>query len=270
MSDTSYTKLRKSLNENRRKGAFPFPSYAQALFSQVFVSRTPVEGQFVSKKAPSSFPIPGVAPATKPGVPNEKNKVFSSLDKYVDEKIAARPDSAVKFSAEEITKKESISISCEDIKEEHPALWVDEYTIESLKTIFVGERPKDFNEDEPQADLLSKMVVAMKLKANSFTRVFLEKDKQVASLQWNQVLNKVSPLEDVVIVSLGAMATNLILGRKERLSRIHGQEFQLILEGGERETKLAIFPVFHPDILQINPNMKRSAWLDLQKVMKRL
>jgi uracil-DNA glycosylase family 4 len=110
----------------------------------------------------------------------------------------------------------------------------------------------------------------MKLSPKSYTRVFFEKDKEVALTQWNEVLKRVSDQDEVIVISLGAMATNVILGRKERLSRIHGQEFQLNLQSSAKETKLVVFPVFHPDILQINPNMKRSAWLDLQKVMKRL
>ena len=27
-------------------------------------------------------------------------------------------------------------------------------------------------------------------------------------------------------------------------------------------------PIFHPDFLKINPKMKRTAWDDLQKVMR--
>jgi hypothetical protein len=273
MSDNSYSNIRKSISENKRKGAFPFPTYAQALFSQVFISRTPVEGQFISAKKKKTFAIPGDAPTTDQTVSSEKSKVFSALDKFVDEKMATSSDGAVKFPGGKITKKESQEstvISLDDHSDHSPAMWVDEYDPKQLNVIFVGEMPKDFNEEEIQGDLLSKMILAMKLSPKSYTRVFFEKDKEVALTQWNEVLKRVSDQDEVIVISLGAMATNVILGRKERLSRIHGQEFQLNLQSSAKETKLVVFPVFHPDILQINPNMKRSAWLDLQKVMKRL
>ena len=72
------------------------------------------------------------------------------------------------------------------------------------------------------------------------------------------------------IVPLGAKATNTILGTKERLSKIHGQQVKFKIIGHKTEIDLSVYPVLHPDFLQINPNMKRSAWIDLQKVMGHL
>jgi len=270
MSDKNYTNLRKSVHENKRKGAFPFPTYAQALFSQVFVSRTPVQGQFINNQVQKSFSIPGPAPATSETLSEEKSRVFGSLDKFVDQNST---DGAVKFPGGKITKteaSESKVITLKDLQGESMAQWIDEYEPESLSIIFIGEKPRDFNDEDKQSDLLSKMIAAMKLQPKSYTRVFFEKEREIAGLQWHQVLKTISHREELLVVSLGAMATNVILGRKERLSRIHGQEFQLNLQSEKRQTLLSVFPVFHPDILQINPNMKRSAWLDLQKVMKRL
>ena len=283
MSENNYNNLRKAVGENKRKGAFPFPTYAQALFSQVFISRTPVSGTFTNAEVKKSFAIPGNLPSTNPveaktgsqGESNsERNKVFSSLDKFVDEKIGASSKGEVNFPGGKITKKEDVQqgivISLAELVDTEPAAWVDDYSMDSLTVIFVGERPKDFSEDTKDSDLLSKMISAMKLPIGSFTRVFLDSDKDLALKQWHHSLKKVSEVNNIIVVSLGAMATNLILGRKERLSRIHGQEFQLVAQSEGKESQLSIYPVFHPDILQINPNMKRSAWLDLQKVMKKL
>ena len=49
-------------------------------------------------------------------------------------------------------------------------------------------------------------------------------------------------------------------------SNIHGQFF----EKQYGDTAFSLMPVFHPDFLVINPNMKRTAWADLQKVMERV
>ena len=69
-----------------------------------------------------------------------------------------------------------------------------------------------------------------------------------------------------VVVSLGATVTNILLGKREKLSTIHGQFF----EKRQGECNFSLMPIFHPDFLIINPNMKRTAWIDLQKVMERI
>lgn len=282
MSEKSYDQLRKITKENKRKGAFPFPTYAQALFSQVFISRNPVQAGLTSRNPEKPYAIPGKAPQTQIAQTNssevtstssEKSKVFSALDKFVSDKTSDSGSKEVNFPGGKIVKKDDqqgMVIDLSEIKDTKPAYWVDESNVENLKVIFVGEQPKDFSEEAKNSDLLSKMISAMKLADGSFSRIFLEKDKEEAKGQWNSCLQKVSTLNEVVVVSLGAMATNVILGRKERLSRIHGQEFTLIAQSDQKESTLSVYPVFHPDILQINPNMKRSAWMDLQKVMQKL
>jgi uracil-DNA glycosylase len=146
----------------------------------------------------------------------------------------------------------------------------DSFSDENLMVIFVGERPKDFNDEHPKADLLSKMIMAMKLREGEFARIFLSKDSEMAKAEWHRTLQLLEGRMQLCIVSLGAKACNTVLGSRERLSKIHGQEFHFQLLGKANNVDLTIFPVFHPDFLQINPNMKRSAWIDLQKVMGHL
>ncbi|MCP4912336.1 MAG: hypothetical protein GY909_04390 [Oligoflexia bacterium] len=138
------------------------------------------------------------------------------------------------------------------------------------KVAFVGEIPKDFNSDHPNIDLLSKMIGAMKLEEGSWQRLFLEKSLEEEALkhQEDSLFMHLHQSEVKVVVSLGAFATNLLMGKRERLSKVHGQLQKLNLNSGDITKELSVFPVFHPDLLQINPNMKRSAWIDLQKVME--
>ena len=142
--------------------------------------------------------------------------------------------------------------------------------------LFVGDTYKEGSGE----DLLGKMIQAMKLKPGEFNRFsFNEKLEDVSDLTRN--LNEPSPeteelLEIIkkykpeVVVSLGATVTNILLGKREKLSGIHGQFFDKNLKINNESYTYALTPIFHPEFLLINPNMKRTAWIDLQKVMERV
>ena len=142
--------------------------------------------------------------------------------------------------------------------------------------LFVG----DTHNAQKGDDLLGKMINAMKLGKGEFNRfLFDEALEDVFDLSGNlsapspatsdifQTIEKVRPQ---IVVSLGATVTNILLGKRDKLSSIHGQFFEktLSLESGSHQ--YSIMPIFHPDFLVINPNMKRTAWIDLQKVMERI
>ncbi len=142
--------------------------------------------------------------------------------------------------------------------------------------LFVG----DTYEEGKGEDLLGKMISAMKLKPGEFNRIlFDEKLEDVNDLSENlnhpgaetvflyEQINKFKPQ---VVVSLGATITNILLGKREKLSGIHGQFFEKSLKLNSETYQYQLMPLFHPDFLVINPNMKRTAWIDLQKVMERV
>ena len=88
---------------------------------------------------------------------------------------------------------------------------------------------------------------------------------------YSHLLEEIRFLKPKVIVSFGAYATNLLMGKKMRLSIAHGQFFKKEFVTQEQEkVSFEFMPVFHPDYLLINPNMKKAAWADLQKVMAKL
>ena len=134
---------------------------------------------------------------------------------------------------------------------------------------FLGEKGSD-------QDLLGKMILAMKLKGEEFYRFAMDEElDSVVDLAKNlespteatlTLLNFINQKKPKVVVSLGATVTNILLGKREKLSTIHGQFF----EKQYGDTAFSLIPVFHPDFLVINPNMKRTAWADLQKVMERV
>lgn len=125
-------------------------------------------------------------------------------------------------------------------------------------------------------DLLGKMISAMKLTGPEFYRFQMDeeldsvtdlvKNLESPNLSTQKLLDIILEKRPKVVVSLGATVTNILLGKREKLSTIHGQFF-------EKRVGLCVYslmPLFHPDFLIINPNMKRTAWIDLQKVMERV
>lgn len=141
--------------------------------------------------------------------------------------------------------------------------------------LFVGDTWKEGDED-----LLGKMIQAMKLRPGEFHRVQFNElledvndpaknlvDPSFETLELLETINKYRPQ---IVVSLGATITNILLGRREKLSSIHGQFFDKSVGSESSKYTYQLMPIFHPDFLIINPNMKRTAWIDLQKVMERV
>ena len=125
-------------------------------------------------------------------------------------------------------------------------------------------------------DLLGKMISAMKLKGSEFSRfplaeelddiADLSKNLEDPSMETKELMEIIKEKRPKVVVTLGATITNILLGKREKLSTIHGQFFEKSLG----DCNYTLMPIFHPDFLTINPNMKRTAWIDLQKVMERI
>lgn len=139
------------------------------------------------------------------------------------------------------------------------------------EVLFVGDTFHGEGED-----LLGKMILAMKLRAGEFHRYPMEEElEEVVDLAANlenpgpstqKLFNQIAEKRPKFVVSLGATVTNILLGKREKLSTIHGQFF----EKSFGPCVFHLMPVFHPDFLTINPNMKRTAWNDLQKLMERI
>ena len=110
----------------------------------------------------------------------------------------------------------------------------------------------------PSLELLSRMAAAMHLATENFA---IWPNGQEAS--WKDMLASFRPR---VVVVLGSVALEMLVGRRERLSQIHGTFMPLHYSGGS----CTMMPIFHPDFLLINPAMKRPVWQDLQKVMRLL
>lgn len=143
-----------------------------------------------------------------------------------------------------------------------------------LKVLFVGDTYDAVGGD----DLLGKMITAMKLTEGEFQRFqYDEKLENVNDLkdnllnptpESNLLFKTIVDANPQVVISLGATSTSILTGKREKLSNIHGQFLQVTFSLNNNAYNFQLMPLFHPDYLKINPNMKKAAWIDLQQVMK--
>ncbi len=116
---------------------------------------------------------------------------------------------------------------------------------------------------ESSQDLLGKMIMAMGLKEGQFVRAPLIKIGD----PYENFIQTITHFKPRVVIPLGATATNIALKKKLKLSNVHGQISGQSVTVNSEDFTFNICPLFHPELLEINPNMKRAAWIDMQKVM---
>lgn len=137
----------------------------------------------------------------------------------------------------------------------------------AVRVVFIGA---EFEEDKGQSrELLYKMIQAMKLSNDEYSILEIEgKLSDSNSKEKNEKLDEIKGQilaeRPSVVVTLGAFASNLLLEGQERLSKIHGNFFPRPFSDNFHTQ---IVPLFHPSFLLINPGMKKSAWMDMQKIM---
>ncbi len=208
-----------------------------------------------------------------------RNEVLKSLAKKVEESgpIQSKFGNIVKDSkSTSLGSNLKLSADLENYKEMvekfNPSFRFEDF--QGVSTLIVGESRIDELNDETShiktkhdnSELLGKMIIPMKLEEGEFVRSSLIGKTDDEVLQ--NILSEIYLLRPKVVISLGAVATNFLYGKKEKLSKIHGNEIERVIENEKELVNFTLFPIFHPDLLEINPSMKRTAWMDLQKVMK--
>jgi len=236
---------------------------------------------------PESEAVPAV---TKEEL-TEKAVVLESFTRFAEEKLSESPDQEIKFEGGSLALKTQGSYDPFVAKFSSLADWLTSLelrlnpsVIESLFTaksqirvlFYVDEIKLDIEvpATEPSreflycfekdvAELFEKMVKAMKLKplefalsAVSFSGEPREQEDLLEEIHWRQ---------PEFVVPLGAQATQALLGSKERLATIHGKYFLLPRLNSKT---VHVVPLFHPNVISTNQNMKKSTWTDMQKMMK--
>lgn len=170
------------------------------------------------------------------------------------------------FENQQVFKTQAINISI-------PPEVSDNTPVHSI--IFASD---DFQQSSQESEeLLSKMILAMKLDEDEFICfrgsflneqiVDYSKNFESPSEASASLFKKIIETKPRVVASLGATVTHILLGKKEKLSAIHGDFIERTVTYNGKKHSFLLVPIFHPDLLLINPNMKRTAWIDLQKII---
>lgn len=225
---------------------------------------------------------------------SEKIQVIESLERFAVEKTTELNTNILKLDGGELHVKTdpvwnvSAHHSLEDLKSKlklekvfQDLVFADKQPL-SVKAIFVTEKFRTWDEVSPElksgfineliagfplktAELFYRMIVAMKLDASEVIVYPVEgSDESDFSQEVMEVAHFFRP---EVVITLGAKATQKILKSNDRLSLVHGQFFNRKV--GEQES-YQVVPLFHPSIIETNQNMKKTAWTDMQKIMKHL
>ena len=137
------------------------------------------------------------------------------------------------------------------------------------KVLFLYETSKlGENHQHDAKNLLMKMIAAMRMSQKDYLIVEFSKADIEKTHELKNIQNKIFSSRPRVILPFGVVATSLVLDKKKRPTQIHGQFFRKTFFCHGEQFQTEIVPIFHPDFLCINPKMKRTTWLDIQKVMR--
>ena len=223
---------------------------------------------------------------------SEKNQVIESLERFAHEKVEKEGSQILKVNGGEIVVKDTpdwSNIQSKTSDQLKNVLKLDSKYAEMIltskvqgevKVLFVTEKFRSWDEASAElksgfinelivafplktAELFERMIAAMKLGPQEVMIFPVEgMDAQDFS---EDVMTVAASFRPLVIVTLGAKATSKILKSNDRLSLVHGQFFTRKLSEGQTSQ---IVPLFHPSIIETNQNMKKTAWTDMQKIMK--
>lgn len=158
-----------------------------------------------------------------------------------------------------------------------------------VKILFVGYKkaliksgPTKRCFTDEQANLLDRMIAAMKLRPTEvgistiIKCSFKEEDcdnfgSKIIERCFDNFYDEIFLLKPQIVVTIGAQATNALLGTHNRLARVHGKFFNKSIKYSSGELhKFKVVPIFNLDLLLLNSNMKMTTWIDLQKIMREL
>ncbi len=262
-------------------------SYSDALFSSI--------GWELTKKQTLEKTESHEAPLSV-----EKGQVMESFQKYSEEKI--KEEGKIEFNGGVITFKKPLPshyngeqpgnvkfLDFEKLFQKGIELYGEsimkiryqQSCSPGIKILFVTDKfsQEALSEGTPVRQMLScffeeevntlfeKMISAMKLSVDDVLISKSSSDENETEFLNQEILY----YRPRFVMTLGASSSNRVLGIKERLSNIHGQFFKRVFNKDDiNEFQFVVCPLFNPEFLLINPNMKRTAWSDMQKVMKEL
>lgn len=226
----------------------------------------PLESDSEPLKAPVISPKKEeIKDQVETSVSSEKDSVLSGLKNLAEDKLKETggpikfPGGEVKVVEKDQDKSEVIDLEVQKDSKKLQVLFVYNYSADALLL------PEAERSNAPSEQLLDRMISAMKMESDSFEKLVVESGEREIFLEY------LTKREVEVVVPMGAVATNLVLGKQERISMVHGKFFDKELTyKNDQVRQFKIVPVFNPEMILINPSMKRSTWTDLQKIMDHL
>jgi Uracil DNA glycosylase superfamily len=224
---------------------------------------------------------------------SEKVQVIESLERFAQEKAAEQKTDVVKIQGGEVhlrPEPQWVEVSSfnsytdlkDHLKLDGPLLDIvlSQKEAEKVKVLFISEKFRPWEEASKElksgfinelivgfpvktAELFERMIMAMKLDSAEVIIFPVEGSDETDYAE--DVMTVAAYYRPEVIITLGAKATNKVLKSNDRLTLIHGQFFARRI--GDKET-FQVVPLFHPSIIETNQNMKKTAWADMQKIMK--
>jgi hypothetical protein len=234
----------------------------------------------------------------KPLIPKEnfteKAQVLESLERFAQDQLKEAEVPVIKFDRGEIHLKPesewldiaassdlSSLFSTLSLPDEAKDILLRTKKKGEVKAIFVGESFRPLAESKAEfktgflnelilgfpvktAEYFERMIKAMKLAPEEVIIYFVENGEEDLSAE---VIGITAFFQPEVVITLGAKASNKILKSNDRLSLSHGQFFTRKINSTSNFT---VVPLFHPTIIESNQNMKKTAWADMQKIMRHL
>lgn len=229
---------------------------------------------------------------------SEKKQIIESLKDYTQEKFDEKP--VIKFKGGEVApsvKGAHSGISVEDLDEliekvqafsKYNPRMDQRYRGKStseMKVLFVSDtfidEPSEASDmalkelhlffDTEVSALFDRMIKAMGLEFSEYLVSALQPQKYEDISYREFLVSEVLFYKPRYIVTLGAKAVNELLGTQNRLKNIHGQFFDLqFTDQNDIVSGASLMPLFSPKLLHIAPNMKQTAWKDMQKLMEKI
>lgn len=237
----------------------------------------------------------------------ERVKILDSLHRFGNEEIEKTDKKALLFPGGEVHLKDqantaaansekAVAMSSKELKQEvikkigaelSFSRFGESLVREQTKVLFVSDL---FNNEIDElvedksimplstcfnlevSQLFSRMIKAMGIAENEFILSAISYDSPEGEKDYFEMLkSEVLFYKPTLIITLGAQATNSLLKLKSRLKDIHGNFYQLVLEDQSHTShNFEVMPLFSPTLLQTAPNMKKTAWKDMQKAMSKL
>ncbi len=233
----------------------------------------PVRAPEVAPKPVEIKKVETTAPAQNSSTSEvEFEKTMRSLEGFATKNSDERGQ--VKFAGGKLSVKEATSFEINSELATASLFEGEGKGASELKCAFIGHRlgsewgEYDVNEEAEQ--MLSRMISAMKLSPTDY--VLSPFKRQVSDPEsdpyWQSLLMELFNHKPKVIFLMGANVTATFMGKKERISKLHGQVIRRDFKLGTQVHSMNLMPIFHPEYLLINSGMKRAAWEDFQRAME--